>query len=111
MVNFFALGLFLAGLTTLVSSWDRYRWRTIGIVVTFYIAFTIVKIAGMAADIVDAEGAPVARGELGELVMRVPSIGLTRGLWQDPERYIETYWSMYGDMWRQGDWTFTGKRV
>jgi ABC-2 type transport system permease protein len=50
VVNFFALGLFLAGLTTLVSSWDRYRWRTIGIVVTFYIAFTIVKIAGMAAD-------------------------------------------------------------
>lgn len=50
VVNFFALGLFMAGLTTLMSSWDRYRWRTIGIVVTFYIAFTIIKIAGMAAD-------------------------------------------------------------
>jgi len=48
--NFAALGLFLAGLSTLMSAWDRYRWRTIGIVVTFYIAFTIIKIAGMAAD-------------------------------------------------------------
>lgn len=50
VVNFCALGLFLTALSTLMSSWDRYRWRTIGIVVTFYITFTIVKIVGMSAD-------------------------------------------------------------
>ena len=26
----FALGVFLVGFTTLMSAWDRYRWRTIG---------------------------------------------------------------------------------
>jgi acetyl-CoA synthetase len=37
-------------------------------------------------------------------VLRHPSIGLSRGLWKDPDRYIETYWEMFGDLWRQGDW-------
>jgi acetyl-CoA synthetase len=59
---------------------------------------------GMAADIVDEKGRSVGPGEVGELVLRQPSIGLSRGLWKDPERYLETYWSMYGDLWRQGDW-------
>ena len=59
---------------------------------------------GMAADIVDEAGVSVATGEVGELVLRAPSIGLTRGLWKDPERYIETYWSTYEGIWRHGDW-------
>jgi acetyl-CoA synthetase len=59
---------------------------------------------GMAADIVDDEGRSVGPGEVGELVLRHPSIGLSRGLWKDPARYEETYWSMYGNLWRQGDW-------
>ena len=29
---------------------------------------------------------------------------MTRGIWGDPERYMETYWSMYPDVWRHGDW-------
>ena len=61
---------------------------------------------GMAADIVDDAGQPVAIGQVGELVMRQPSIGLTRGLWRDPERYLEAYWSMYEGLWRQGDWAY-----
>jgi acetyl-CoA synthetase len=59
---------------------------------------------GMAADIVDEQGNSVGPGEVGELVLRRPSIGLTRGLWKDPERYLETYFEMYGELWRQGDW-------
>ncbi len=59
---------------------------------------------GMAADIVNRDGKALGDGEVGELVMRAPSIGLTRGLWKDSERYLETYWSMFDDMWRQGDW-------
>jgi len=47
---------------------------------------------GMAADVVDEEGNPV-RGAVGELVVRQPWIGMTRGFWKDPERYLETYWS------------------
>ncbi len=61
-------------------------------------------IPGMAVDIVDEAGETVAPGEVGELVLRHPSIGLSRSLWKDPERYLETYWSMYGNLWRQGDW-------
>ena len=62
------------------------------------------SIPGMEADILDDAGQPVATGEVGELVLRAPSIGLTRGLWRDPERYLETYWSLYTDIWRHGDW-------
>lgn len=60
---------------------------------------------GMAADVVDEAGDSVPAGEVGELVLRQPAIGLSRGLWKDPERYFETYWEMYdGKLWRQGDW-------
>jgi ABC-2 type transport system permease protein len=48
--NLFALGLFLAGLSSLLSSWDRYRWRTIGLAVGIYIVQVIIKIIGLAAD-------------------------------------------------------------
>jgi acetyl-CoA synthetase len=59
---------------------------------------------GMGADIVDADGAPVAVGEVGELVLRIPSIGLTRGLWNDPERYLDSYWNTLPGLWVHGDW-------
>ncbi len=49
-VNLFALTFFLAGLSTLMSSWDRYRWRTIGIVVGIYVVQLTMKIVGMAGE-------------------------------------------------------------
>ncbi|HSN76391.1 MAG TPA: AMP-binding protein [Anaerolineae bacterium] len=58
---------------------------------------------GMAADVVDETGNSV-RGQVGELVVREPWIGMTRGFWRDPERYIETYWSRWPDVWVHGDW-------
>ncbi len=58
---------------------------------------------GMAADVVDAEGRPV-RGAVGELVVRAPWIGMCRGFWNDPERYLRTYWSRFPDTWVHGDW-------
>ncbi len=57
---------------------------------------------GMAADVVDEQGNPV-RGEVGELVVRQPWIGMTRGFWKDPERYIQTYWSRIPNVWVHGD--------
>ncbi|MGD1995214.1 MAG: AMP-binding protein [Anaerolineae bacterium] len=57
---------------------------------------------GMAADVVDEEGNPL-RGEVGELVVRQPWIGMTRGFWKDPQRYLETYWSRIPDVWVHGD--------
>ncbi|MGI8644476.1 MAG: AMP-binding protein, partial [Thermomicrobiales bacterium] len=49
-------------------------------------------VPGMAADVVDSDGKPV-RGEVGELVVRQPWVGMTRGFWRDPDRYLDTYWS------------------
>jgi len=58
---------------------------------------------GMAADVVDENGKSV-RGRVGELVIREPWIGMTRGFWHDPQRYIESYWSRWPDVWVHGDW-------
>ena len=58
---------------------------------------------GMAADVVDAEGHPV-RGQVGELVIRAPWIGMTRGFWNDRQRYLDTYWSRWPGVWVHGDW-------
>ncbi|HET8746982.1 MAG TPA: AMP-binding protein [Ramlibacter sp.] len=60
-------------------------------------------VPGTGADVVDADGATVAAGVTGELVMRTPSIGLTRGLWHDRERYLQSYWSRLPDVWVHGD--------
>jgi ABC-2 type transport system permease protein len=46
--SLFSLGVCLAGISTLASSWDRYRWRTIGLVIGFYILQTMCKVMGMA---------------------------------------------------------------
>jgi acetyl-CoA synthetase len=58
----------------------------------------------MDVDIVDPEGAPVGPGEVGELVCRQPWPAMTRGIWGDPERYLETYWRRFPDVWVHGDW-------
>ncbi|HEY5488248.1 MAG TPA: AMP-binding protein, partial [Candidatus Limnocylindrales bacterium] len=58
---------------------------------------------GTAADVIDSAGNPV-RGEVGELAIRQPLPGMTRGFWQDPDRYRETYWSRLPGTWVHGDW-------
>jgi acetyl-CoA synthetase len=58
---------------------------------------------GMAADVVDEHGQSV-RGQVGELVIRAPWPGMTRGFWRDRERYLDTYWSRWPDVWVHGDW-------
>jgi acetyl-CoA synthetase len=61
-------------------------------------------IPGMDADVVDETCTPV-RGRVGELIVRQPWVGMTQGFWQDPERYLENYWSRFPDVWVHGDWT------
>jgi acetyl-CoA synthetase len=58
---------------------------------------------GEDMDVVDPEGRPV-RGEVGELVCRRPWPGMTRGVWGDPERYLDTYWRRFPGVWTHGDW-------
>jgi len=59
-------------------------------------------VPGMDADVFDEEGNPV-RGEVGELVVKKPWVGMTKGFWRDPERYINTYWSRWKGVWVHGD--------
>ena len=58
---------------------------------------------GIAADVVDEAGRSV-RNQVGELVVRGPWIGMTRGFWKDPDRYEQTYWSRFPGVWVHGDW-------
>src|SRR5438132_769718 len=62
---------------------------------------------GMDADVVDDRGRSV-RGAVGELVIRKPWPGMTRGFWRDPPteegRYFQTYWSRLANTWVHGDW-------
>jgi len=57
---------------------------------------------GIAADIYDESGQSL-RGQVGELVIKAPWIGMTRGFWGDPQRYLDTYWSRYPGVWQHGD--------
>ncbi|MDD5369997.1 MAG: AMP-binding protein [Anaerolineaceae bacterium] len=58
---------------------------------------------GMAVDVLDEHGHSLV-DQVGELVIKTPWIGMTRGFWKDPERYLETYWSHWPGVWVHGDW-------
>ena len=57
---------------------------------------------GMAADVLDEHGQSV-RNQVGELVVKAPWIGMTRGFWRDRDRYEQTYWSRWPNIWVHGD--------
>jgi acetyl-CoA synthetase len=59
---------------------------------------------GMDVDILDENGNSVKPGEVGELVIKQPWIGMARGFWKERERYLETYWSRFKNIWVHGDW-------
>ena len=57
---------------------------------------------GIAADVFDEDGKSL-RNAVGELVIKSPWIGMTRGFWQDNQRYLDTYWSRWENVWVHGD--------
>lgn len=60
-------------------------------------------VPGFDADVFDESGKPI-KGVTGYLVIKKPWPGITRGIWGDSKRYIETYWSKYDGVWFHGDW-------
>ncbi|HWQ52882.1 MAG TPA: AMP-binding protein [Bryobacteraceae bacterium] len=58
---------------------------------------------GIATEVFDEDGRPV-RGRKGYLVCTKPAPSMTRGVWGDPRRYLETYWSRWPGVWYHGDW-------
>ncbi|MDP2776548.1 MAG: AMP-binding protein, partial [Anaerolineales bacterium] len=57
---------------------------------------------GMDADVVDDNGKSI-RNAVGELIIKAPWIGMTRGFWKDKQRYLDTYWSRWENVWVHGD--------
>jgi len=58
---------------------------------------------GMDIDVFDDDGKPV-REKMGHLVAKKPAPSMTRGFWNEPDRYIDTYWSRWPNIWYHGDW-------
>jgi acetyl-CoA synthetase len=63
---------------------------------------------GIDACVMDENGNRVI-GETGELAVAKPWPGMTRGLWKANDRYLETYWSRFPEVWVHGDWASIDK--
>lgn len=58
---------------------------------------------GIGAEVLDDEGKTVAPGEEGNLVITTPWPSMMRGIYKDPDRYVEQYWSTYEGKYLTGD--------
>jgi acetyl-CoA synthetase len=59
---------------------------------------------GMAVEVRRPDGTQAGANEVGELVCTKPWPSMTRGIWGDPDRYLQTYWSRWPGVWVHGDW-------
>jgi len=95
------------GRCPIVDTW--WQTETGGIMISPLPGATTTKpgsatfpLPGISAEVVDEEGKRVERGG-GYLTLTRPWPGMLRGIWNDPERYQDTYWSRYGDRYFAGD--------
>jgi acetyl-CoA synthetase len=58
---------------------------------------------GIVPEVVDNQGRPVPKGSGGKLVIRQPWPGMLRGVWGDPQRFLQTYWSEVAGTYFTGD--------
>lgn len=56
---------------------------------------------GQDVDVLDMDGNPT--DDIGELCVRNTWPGMTHAFWRDPDRYFDTYWSRWPDIWVHGD--------
>jgi len=64
-----------------------------------------IPVPGMNLDVVDDDQKPV-RGKNGYLIIKSPWPAMTRGLLHDDQRYLETYWSRFDNIWFHGDYVY-----
>ena len=95
------------GRCPIVDTW--WQTETGGIMISPLPGATTTKpgsatfpIPGVSAEVVDDAGERVERGG-GYLTLTRPWPGMLRGIWGDPERYAETYWSRYPGRYFAGD--------
>jgi acetyl-CoA synthetase len=58
---------------------------------------------GISAQVVDDDGKTVGNAMAGYLVLTKPWPSMMRGIWQEPARYKETYWSRFDGVYFAGD--------
>ena len=95
------------GNTPIVDTW--WQTETGGHMITPIPGITTTKpgsacftIPGIFAEVVDDDGKKVEQGG-GYLTITHPWPSMLRGIWRDPERYLETYWSTYEGKYFAGD--------
>jgi acetyl-CoA synthetase len=96
------------GRTPVVDTW--WQTETGQILITPLPGVTTTKpgsatfpFPGIEADVVDADGKSVPFGGGGYLVLKRPWPAMLRGIYGDPERYRQTYWSRFEGMYFAGD--------
>ncbi len=62
-----------------------------------------VPLPGVSIAILDEAGVEVDKDQGGLLVVTEPWPSMLRGIWGDPDRFVETYWSKFGDKYFAGD--------
>ncbi len=92
----------------IVDTW--WQTETGGVLITPLPGITATKpgaamtpFPGISADVIDNEGNSVGNGEGGYLVITEPWPGMTRGIYGDEERFIETYWTRFPGKYFAGD--------
>jgi acetyl-CoA synthetase len=96
------------GRCPIVDTW--WQTETGGIMITPLPGVTTTKpgaavtpFPGIGVDIVDNDGVSVGNGQGGYLLLTDPWPGMLRGIWGDPERYRDTYWSRFEGKYFAGD--------
>jgi acetyl-CoA synthetase len=91
----------------IVDTW--WQTETGGIMISPLPGVTVTKpgsathpLPGIGAEVVDESGKTITRGG-GYLTLTHPWPGMLRGIWGDPKRYEETYWSRFPGRYFAGD--------
>ena len=95
------------GRCPIVDTW--WQTETGGIMISPLPGVTVTKpgsathaLPGICAEVVDEAGRAIERGG-GYLTLTQPWPGMLRGIWGDPERYRQTYWSRFEGRYFAGD--------
>ncbi|HEY8588806.1 MAG TPA: acetate--CoA ligase [Naasia sp.] len=86
--------------TPIVDTW--WQTETGGIMISPLPGVTATKpgsaqtpLPGITVEVVDNAGTPLPNGEAGLLAITEPWPGMLRGIWGDPDRFVDTYWSKF----------------
>ncbi|WP_349866822.1 acetate--CoA ligase [Leifsonia sp. WHRI 6310E] len=96
------------GETPIVDTWWQTETGAIMIsalpgVTTLKPGSAQVPLPGVSIAILDEAGVEVGKDQGGLLVVTEPWPSMLRGIWGDPDRFVETYWSKFGDKYFAGD--------